>query len=145
MVTCEYVIVLTGCVPGYSNVQITPRRVMPRRKCSTTTSPLSCHRSTAPVGDDVREWRGPTIAQDFRCILVIPSCATMNLQTWSCDHPCCKTFIRTTRMMYLEVPCLVMWLRCSILGLQSIHNESNLSQGADEGALQTWYQSHRWP
>ena len=29
-----------------------------------------------------------------------------------------------------------MWLQCNILGLQSIHNESTLGQGADEGALQ---------
>ena len=55
MVTCEYVIVLTGCVLGYSNIQITLRRVMPRRKRTATTSPFSYHRSTAPVGDDVRE------------------------------------------------------------------------------------------
>ena len=27
MVDCEYVIVLTGCVPGYSNVQIFPEEV----------------------------------------------------------------------------------------------------------------------
>ena len=55
MVDCEYVIVLIGCVPRYLNVQITLRRVMLRRVLTTTTSPLSCHRSTAPVGDDVRE------------------------------------------------------------------------------------------
>ena len=50
MVDCEYVIVLTGCVPGYSNVQITRRSITPTMTCTTTTSPLSCHRSTAPVG-----------------------------------------------------------------------------------------------
>ena len=55
MVDCEYVNVLTGCVPGYSNVQITRRSFTPTMTCMTTTSPLSCHRSTAPMGRNVWE------------------------------------------------------------------------------------------
>ena len=36
-----------GCVPGYSNVQITTRRCTTRRRSTPTTTPTECHRSTA--------------------------------------------------------------------------------------------------
>ena len=57
----------------------------------STTTPLSCHRSTALV-DCIRGRRGSTLATSFRCIVVNSVLRDDDLQTWSCDHLCCKDF-----------------------------------------------------
>ena len=100
-----------GCVPGYSNVQITTRRCTARRRRTPTTTPTECHRSTA-LWECVRLWRGPALAESFRYIVV-----NSVLHDDDCRHGRVTTIHVSLVLIELDdvtlYTMLVMWSRCT--------------------------------